>query len=272
MLPFPLQPGGARRTAGRLLLAAAMLLVLSAISVPVVGADPAPTLTARVVAVYPHDPDAFTQGLFFADGLLYEGTGHYGRSTLRAVDPASGRVLRQAALPADLFGEGITPWGDEIIQLTWRAGRILRWSRDGFEPLGELPLAGEGWGLTDDGRHWIVSDGSATLRFLDPSDGREVRRVQVRDGARPLRRINELEYIGGEVWANLWYRDVIVRIDPADGRVLGYVDLSDLWPAMERPGRSAVLNGIAYDPADGRLFVTGKYWPRLYQIEVVGAD
>lgn len=230
--------------------------------------DGAPTVPARVLAVYPHDPAAFTQGLAFADGLLYEGTGLYGRSTLRAVEPASGRVLRRVALPASLFGEGITLWQGQVIQLTWRAGRILRWTMGGFEPAGELRLQGEGWGLTADGRHWIVSDGSAWLYFLDPADGRELRRVQVLDGGRPLARLNELEYVDGEVWANIWHQDLIARIDPSRGRVLGYLDLSQLWPMAQRPSREAVLNGIAHDPATGTVYVTGKLWPHLFRIAV----
>ena len=262
--------GSARRRVAGLLIP--VLLAASAaagLGATLAAGDAAPTRSARVLSVHPHDPDAFTQGLVFAGGLLYEGTGRYGHSTLRTVDPASGRVLRQVALSSRLFGEGITLWRDEVIQLTWRAGRILRWSRDGFAPRGELALAGEGWGLTDDGRRWIVSDGSEWLRFLDPADGRELGRVRVHDGGRPLRQLNELEYIDGEVWANIWHRELIARIDPADGRVLGYVDLSALWPAAERPHREAVLNGIAHDPATGDIFVTGKNWPHLFRIAVV---
>lgn len=251
-----------------LVLAAALCALLLPPSDRSAASEAPKTAKARVVAVYPHDPDAFTQGLVFADGLLYESTGRYGASTLRVVDPSSGQVRRVAALPDHLFGEGITLWGEEIVQLTWRAGYILRWGRHSFEPLGDLPLAGEGWGLTDDGVHWIVSDGSDMLRFLDPADGHEVRRVRVRDNGRPVERLNELEYIDGEVWANIWYRDKVARIDPDSGRVLGYLDLSTLWPRQERP-RQAVLNGLAYDEVTGAIYVTGKLWPRLFQIEIL---
>ncbi|KAA6182845.1 glutaminyl-peptide cyclotransferase [Thiohalocapsa marina] len=228
---------------------------------------PAPVQGYRVVASYPHDPSAFTQGLAFHDGALYESTGLYGRSTLRRVELASGRVLQQVALPDTMFGEGITVWRDEIVQLTWRAHRGLRFDRASLRQSGEFHLPGEGWGLTHDGRRWIVSDGTADLRFLDPQTQREVRRVQVQDAGRPLRRLNELEFIDGEVWANIWHDDRLVRISPADGRVLGYVDLQGLRPEGLRRHREAVLNGIAYDVDRGRLLVTGKYWPWLYHIE-----
>jgi glutamine cyclotransferase len=223
------------------------------------------------------------------DGALYESTGGYGASSLRRVDLTTGRVIQQRALPDRLFGEGLTVWGGELVQLTWRAGRVLRYERSTFSPLSELPLAGEGWGLTHDGTHWIVSDGSAALRFLDPVSGAEVRRVEARDGAQVVSRLNELELVPvpvkpvmagaepnevvstrEEIWANIWHQDRLVRIDPADGRVLGYVDLTGLWPRSERPHREAVLNGIAYDSKQSRLLVTGKHWPRLYWIAVPG--
>jgi glutaminyl-peptide cyclotransferase len=229
-------------------------------SVPVAG--------FRVVAMFPHDPGAFTQGLVFDAGTLFEGTGKYGRSTLRRVDLESGEVLQETALPRELFGEGITVWRDEIVQLSWRAHRGLRYDRATLERVGEFHLPGEGWGITHDGRHWIISDGTDILRFLDPDSATEVRRIKVRDGLRPVTRLNELEYIDGEVWANIWYEDRLVRISPEDGAVLGYVDLSGLWPAERRRATEAVLNGIAYDASAERLFVTGKYWPWLYEIEV----
>jgi glutamine cyclotransferase len=223
----------------------------------------------RVINSYPHDPKAFTQGLAFDAGELLEGTGRHGLSTLRLVDLESGRVERQVALPDRLFGEGITVWQDEIVQLTWRSQLGLRFDRSTFALIGRFHLTGEGWGITHDGRKWIVSDGTDTLRFLDPATQQEVGRVRVRDGSRAVTRLNELEFIDGEVWANIWYEDRLVRISPADGRVLGYVDLTGLLPLGERPDAQAVLNGIAYDAAGGRLFVTGKHWPRLFQIEVV---
>jgi glutamine cyclotransferase len=246
-----------------------------------VAAD-VPVHAFRVVASWPHDARAFTQGLVVADGVLYESTGGYGRSTLRRVDLESGEVVQERSLPARLFGEGLTAWRGELVQLTWRAGTGLRYDRQTFAPLGEFAVQGEGWGLTHDGRHWIVSDGSATLRFLEPGTGIERRRVRVRDGRRLVRHLNELEMVpvgrgassaeGGrvELWANVWHSDRLVRIDPEDGDVLGYVDLAGLWPRKQRPHREAVLNGIAYDADRGRLLVTGKLWPRLYWIAVPG--
>lgn len=259
---------------GRHALASALVLAIAvagALMVAVVGgaAPMVPVYGYRVIASYPHDPTAFTQGLVFDAGELFEGTGGHGHSTLRLVDLASGRVEREAALPERLFGEGITVWQDEIVQLTWRSQLGLRVDRTTFAPIGEFHLPGEGWGITHDGRHWIISDGSDTLRFLDPATQQEVRRVRVRDGLRAVTRLNELELIDGEVWANIWYDDRLVRISPVDGKVLGYVDLTGLLPRGSRPHAQAVLNGIAYDAAGARLFVTGKHWPRLFQIEVV---
>nr|WP_207190993.1 glutaminyl-peptide cyclotransferase [Halochromatium salexigens] len=231
----------------------------------------APVASARVIARYPHNPDAFTQGLVLADGVLYESTGGYGDSSLRRVDLETGRVLERVDLPARWFGEGITEWRDELIQLTWRAGVGVRYARATLEPRARFAIQGEGWGLTHDGRQWIMSDGSAELRFLDPVDGREQRRVRVMDGDQPVRHLNELEFIDGEVWANVWYRDHLVRIDPADGRVLGYVDLSHLWPDDRQRRHEQVLNGIAVERETGHLLVTGKRWPWLFRIEVTEA-
>jgi len=232
----------------------------------------APVAGFRVVASYPHDAKAFTQGLAFDDGDLFEGTGLYGQSTLRQVDLQTGKVQRQVKFPPRIFGEGITVWEGEIVQLTWRAHLGLRFDRASFELSSEFHLPGQGWGITHDDRHWIISDGTDTLRFIDPATEREVRRVQVRDGAQAIRQLNELEFVEGEVWANIWHDDRLVRISPLDGSVLGYVDLSALWPRAERPSREAVLNGIAYDETGRRLFVTGKNWPRIYQIELVKGD
>lgn len=266
-----------------------LLAVLMTAAGAAAADDRLPVHGFRVVASWPHDPAAFTQGLIWTHGELYESTGGYGRSSLRRVELATGRVAQQRQLDDALFGEGLTAWGDTLVQLTWRAGRVLRYDRASFEPLDELALTGEGWGLTHDGEHWIVSDGSASLRFLDPATGAEVRRVRVRANGRPVRRLNELELLSvrraeaaqpaapdglapvhDEIWANIWHQDRLARIDPADGRVLGYVDLTGLWPQHERPHSEAVLNGIAFDAERRRLLVTGKHWPRLYWITVPG--
>jgi len=245
----------------------ATLAVTAAASPPqTIGAS---VQRVRILERFPHDPEAFTQGLAYDAGQLYESTGTYGQSTLRRVDLQTGRVEQLRRLPDRLFGEGIVVWGERIVQLTWRAGIGLIYGRDSFEPLARFDYSGEGWGITTDDHAWIISDGSHQLRFIDPRDQRELRRISVHDGVKILRQLNELEYIDGEVWANVWYQDYIVRIDPADGTVLGYLDLSDLWPDGQPRAREAVLNGIAWDVAGRRLFVTGKYWPTLFQIEPV---
>ncbi|MBK1725018.1 glutamine cyclotransferase [Thiocystis violacea] len=223
----------------------------------------------RVVASYPHDPEAFTQGLAIADGQLYEGTGNYGASVVRRVEVTSGRALQESRLPPDVFGEGITLWGDTLVQLTWREHRGFVYARSSLNRERSFEVTGEGWGLTHDGRHWIASDGTEVLRFLDPETQRVVRRLRVLDEGRPLRYLNELEYIQGQIWANIWHNDLIARIDPETGEVLSYVDLSGLRPGIDSRTSQQVLNGIAYDANADRLFVTGKNWPRLYQIQVL---
>jgi len=221
------------------------------------------------VNAYPHDPRAFCQGLVIHDGVLYEGTGQYGSSALREVDLKTGRVIKQFTLDRQFFGEGITLMGDSLYQLTWRARQAFVFDRETFEYQKTFRYRGEGWGLTHDGTHLIMSDGTSTLRFLDPQTFKEVRRVSVRNGRRRIDQLNELEYVDGEIYANIWKSDVIARISPADGRILGWIDLTPLWPARQRPDPEAVLNGIAWDAENNRLFVTGKHWPRLYEIRVV---
>jgi glutamine cyclotransferase len=221
----------------------------------------------KVVAAYPHDPAAFTQGLAFEAGQLYEGTGQYGASTIRRVDLASGRPEKQRSLGPRYFGEGIAILNGLLYQLTWQNGVVVVYDLDTFEVLRTIEYAGEGWGLTHDGKELIMSDGSATIRFRDPQTFAVTREIAVTHDGAPLTRLNELEYVEGEIWANIWYDDRIARISPADGRVLGFIDLAQLYPANAR-GSEAVLNGIAYDAAAKRLFVTGKNWPQLYEIEL----
>ncbi|NEX21860.1 glutaminyl-peptide cyclotransferase [Thiorhodococcus mannitoliphagus] len=223
----------------------------------------------RVVASYPHDPQAFTQGLAIHMGQLYEGTGSYGKSVVRRVDLTTGRSLRETQLAPEFFGEGITLWDDKLIQLTWRNHQGFIYARETFAREHSFTLAWEGWGLTHDGRQWIASDGTEVLRFLDPQTQRVVRRLRVMDEDRPLRYLNELEYIDGQVWANIWHNDLIARIDPESGQVVSYVDLSGLYPEQHSRKHEQVLNGIAYDADANRLFVTGKNWPRLYEIQVL---
>lgn len=251
----------------------ASLALLGALGLPtcIEGPPPqaAPTYTYRVVNAYPHDPEAFTQGLTFEDGFLYEGTGRYGHSSLRKVALATGEVLQIHELADTFFGEGITIYGDTIIQLTWRANTGFVYDKATLEVLRQFLYPAEGWGLTTDGQHLIISDGTATLRFLDPETFQETDRLQVRDRGRPVTRLNELEYVQGEVYANVWKTDRIARIDPTTGRVTGWVDLDGLLDGSAKPD---VLNGIAYDAANDRLFVTGKLWPKLFEIELVEAE
>jgi glutaminyl-peptide cyclotransferase len=230
---------------------------------------PAPAVAGfKVVAVYPHDPNAFTQGLAIAGGQLYEGTGLYGQSSIRKVDLASGRVEKQRSIPSMYFGEGIAILDGRLYELTWQSGIGIVYDLASFNMQRTFRYAGEGWGLTEDGHQLILSDGTAQIRFLDPETFAVVREIDVRDHGEPVTRLNELEYVDGEIWSNVWYDDRIARISPASGEVLGWIDLSALYPKNARSSE-AVLNGIAYDAAGKRLFVTGKNWPQLYEIEVV---
>jgi glutamine cyclotransferase len=222
----------------------------------------------KVVAVYPHDPNAFTQGLAIAGGQLYEGTGLYGQSTIRKVDLTTGRVEKQRPINTMYFGEGIAILDGRLYQLTWQNGIGIVYDLATFSQQRTFQYAGEGWGLTQDGKQLILSDGSAKLRFLDPQTFATVREIDVRDHGQPVTKLNELEYVDGEIWSNVWYDDRIARISPATGEVLGWIDLAALYPKSARSSE-AVLNGIAYDAAAKRLFVTGKNWPQLYEIEIV---
>ncbi|MFC2033818.1 glutaminyl-peptide cyclotransferase [Chloroflexota bacterium] len=229
----------------------------------------APVYTYRVVNTYPHDRDAFTQGLVFDNGVLYEGTGLKGSSSIRKVDLETGEVLQIYKLPADYFGEGITIYKGMIIQLTWKSGTGFIYDRDSFELLREFPYSTEGWGITYDGDHLIMSDGSAVLYFLDPETLNTVDSIEVRDKNTLINRINELEYINGKIYANLWKTDKIAIIDPDKGSVTGWIDLNGLLNTQHYNGTADVLNGIAYDEENKRLFVTGKLWPFLFEIELI---
>ena len=264
------QPPNAPARRWRWLQLAILLVGLVGIGVWASGRDTPPrTYDVHVVKEYPHDPKAYSQGLIFVDGTLYEGTGKYRESTLRRVDLNTGRVQQQIALSNSVFGEGITAWDDTIIQLTWKANVGMVYDRQTFQLRRKFRYSGEGWGITHDGRNLIVSDGTSSLRFIDPKTFRVVRRLTVSSGGNRVRHLNELEFVEGEILANVWYKDYIVRISPSTGEVTGYIDLSRLWPQHQRPDREAVLNGIAYDEVGKRLFVTGKNWPRLYEIRLV---
>lgn len=230
--------------------------------------DPIETFT--IVHPYPHDPNAFTQGLVYLDGHLYESTGLNGRSSLRMVDLTTGNVLQKHDLPPQDFGEGLTDWGSTLIQLTWTSHLAVVYDRFSFSILRTFSYQGEGWGLTHDATQLIMSDGTPYLRFLDPMSFRVTRRLRVVDETgKAVENLNELEYIRGEIYANVWQTDQIVRISPRSGKILGRIDLSGIIDKRELRGEGAVLNGIAYDSAHDRLFVTGKLWPKLFEIKVV---
>jgi len=222
----------------------------------------------KLVASYPHDATAFTEGLFFHDGALYESTGLEGQSDIRKVALKSGKVVQRRTIDARYFGEGIVNWKDRIISLTWRHRQGFVWSLADFAPVSTFRYEGEGWGMTQDGRSLIMSDGSAQLRFLDPDTQAEQRRITVTWNGRAVERLNELEYIRGEIWANIWYDTKIARIDPATGAVIDWVDIAPLRKAAGVRDSEAVANGIAYDAARDRVFITGKNWPRLFEIKV----
>ena len=241
---------------------------------PLLGAQSkpskAPVSGYRIVKTYPHDRSAFTQGLQFVDGVLYEGTGQNGQSGIRKVKLETGEILQQQPLDSKYFGEGITVFGDTIVQLTWQSEIGFVYDKATFKQIKSFTYQGEGWGLTHDGSRLIMSDGDArgALRFLDPKTLKETGRVIVKDNGLPVKNLNELEFVKGEILANIWQTPRIARISLKTGEVTGWIDLTGLLNPNEAAGAD-VLNGIAYDAAGDRLFVTGKYWPKLFEIKIV---
>ncbi|MGE4323604.1 MAG: glutaminyl-peptide cyclotransferase [Sphingobium sp.] len=242
---------------------AAVLILVAALATPA-SADTPWTL----VKTYRHDPGAFTQGLFFHDGALYESTGLTGRSEIRKVSLKTGKVLQRRAIGEAYFGEGIVNWGDRLISLTWQHRKGFIWDINSLKPISSFSYEGEGWGLTQDGISLIMSDGSAQLRFLDPDTFVERRRITVSWNGTTVDRLNELEYVRGEIWANIWYDTKIARIDPASGAVVDWIDITPLHKAAGVKSSESVANGIAYDASRDRLFVTGKNWPKMFEIRV----
>ncbi|MFH1313839.1 MAG: glutaminyl-peptide cyclotransferase [Candidatus Eisenbacteria bacterium] len=228
-----------------------------------------PVYTYKLVNTYPHDPDAFTQGLVFENGFLYEGTGIEGESTLRKVELETGAVLKMYELPDHLFGEGITIFGDRIVQLTYTSRVGFVYDKATFELLREFSYPTQGWGITHDGTHLIMSDGTSELHLLDPESLEEVSTIRVHAGGIPVEGLNELEYVRGEVFANVRPTQRIARISPSTGDVTGWIDLKWLQSAQDPKGKWGVLNGIAYDGQNDRLFVTGKHWPRIFEIDLI---
>ncbi len=233
--------------------------------------DTSRTCTYKIVNTFPHDREAFTQGLAFEDGVLYEGTGRNGRSELRKIELETGNVLQTRKLPDEFFGEGITVYGDNIIQLTYLSKIGFVYKKDTFELLREFNYPTAGWGITNDGKHLIMSDGTLKLYFLDPKTFEQVRQIEVYDRGVSVWGLNELEYVEGQIYANVWPTERIARIEPDTGRVLGWIDMKGLLTQQDYNRQIDVLNGIAYDKKNGRLFVTGKFWPKLFEIKLIPA-
>ncbi len=249
---------------------AVLLLIAGAAALP--WRSGVPTETVRIVRQFPHDPAAFSQGLVIVNGQLYESTGQYKQSSLRKVDLTTGQVQQIVPLSDEYFAEGITVLGNRLYQVTWKERLAIVYELPDLRPIASFRYDGQGWGLTNDGRELILSDGSSKLRFLNPETFAETRSVTVTEGIRRIDKLNELEYVNGEVWANIWYSDRIARISPKTGEILGWINAGSLWPASRRPSREHVLNGIAYDASTKRLFLTGKNWPNLFEVEVVPSN
>jgi glutamine cyclotransferase len=229
----------------------------------------APVDGYRVVATYPHSTASYTEGFFYLDGVFYEGTGMVGRSAVMVVDPATGNVRQRHDLPAPYFGEGIVDWGPDIFEWTWQSHVCFVYDRFSMRVVNQFRYAGEGWGMTRTQTELITSDGTAVLRFRDPATFKETRQIVVKDDGRIIDRLNELEFIRGEIYANVWHSDRIARISPKDGHVVSWIDLTGLLPADKMVDAESVLNGIAYDAQHDRIFVTGKQWPTIFEIKVV---
>jgi glutamine cyclotransferase len=235
---------------------------------PASQASGVPEYTYEIVHTYPHDPTAYTQGLLYLNGVLYEGTGLEGHSSVRKVKLETGEVLQRHEIAPEYFGEGIINWKDRLIEITWKAERGFIYDLATFAVRGQFEYPGEGWGLTHDGKRIIMSDGTPQLRFWDPETLKETGRIMVTDEGQPVSQLNELEWVKGEVYANIYQTDRIARIDPATGKVVGWIDLTGILRPADRSSETDVLNGIAYDASGNRLFVTGKLWPKLFEIRL----
>ncbi len=243
-----------------------MLLLLATVSIRCVAA---PIYTYKVVATYPHSTSSYTEGFFYLNGLFYESTGLEGHSEVLAITPTTGKPVQRIDLAPNYFGEGIVDWGPNILGWTWQTHAGFIYDRFSFRVVGQFKYDGEGWGMTRTDSEIITSDGTSTLRFRNPSTFQETRHIVVKDGTRVIDQLNELEMVKGEIYANVWHSDRIARISPKDGRVLGWIDLTGLLPDDQRVNSESVLNGIAYDAKGDRLFVTGKQWPKVFEIKVV---
>ena len=229
----------------------------------------APVDRYKVVARFTHSTENYTEGFFYLDGMFYEGTGRAGRSAVMAVDPKTGKASMRRDLPPEYFGEGIVDWGPYVLEWTWKSHICLVYDRLTFQPVTQFTYTGEGWGMTHNATELISSDGTATLRFRDPNTFQETHHIVVKDGNKVIDNLNELEFVKGEIYANIWHSDRIARISPQDGHVIAWIDLTGLLPSDQKIDSEAVLNGIAYDSQHDRLFVTGKEWPTIFEIKIV---
>jgi glutamine cyclotransferase len=244
-------------------------LVLGSTLLPIGSAATAPVFSYKIVAKFPHSTESYTEGFFYLDGLFYEGTGIAGHSALMAIQPETGKVLQKVDLPEQYFGEGIVDWGPNVYEWTWQSHICFVYDRFSLRMIKQFSYAGEGWGMTRTAREIITSDGTATLRFRDPATFKETHHLVVTDGGKPIKQLNELEYIKGEIYANIWHSDHIARISPRNGHVIAWIDLTGLLPESQKINDESVLNGIAYDEKHDRLFVTGKQWPTVFEIRIV---
>ena len=251
-------------------LLAATTLVAPVATAAAVSAKPIPVYGVQVVKSTPHDINAFTEGFFYLNGYFYESTGLDGHSTVRKVKIETGQVVQRATLPPDMFGEGIAPWHGRLVGLTWKAQKGYVLDLDSFDTKGEFGYPGEGWGLTHDDTEIVMSDGTPDIRFLNPDTLIETHRIHVTAQGKPVDQLNELEWVDGEIYANIWQTDRIARIDPKTGEVVGWVDCRNLLSMKDFiPEHTDVLNGIAYDPATKRLWLTGKFWPKVFEVKLI---
>ena len=245
------------------------VLLLGALLLQAACAFAAPVLGYKVVAKLPHSTESYTEGFFYLNGMFYEGTGRKGHSEVLVTQPETGKVLQRLELPAQYFGEGIIDWGPNLYEWTWQSHIGFSYDRFSLRKISQFTYDGEGWGMTRTAKQIITSDGTSTLRFRDPATFKEVRHIVVKDGKEPVEELNELEYMKGEIYANVWHTDRIARISPQDGHVIAWIDLTGILPDDQRVDAESVLNGIAYDALHDRLFVTGKQWPAIFEIKVV---
>jgi glutamine cyclotransferase len=246
-----------------------LVIAVTLMMAPTIGGAAAPVYGYKVVAVYPHSTTSYTEGFFYLNGLFYEGTGLKGHSQVRVYEPKTGTVKQSVDIPAQFFGEGIVDWGPNLYEWTWQTNVGFVRDRATLKVLRQFTYSGEGWGMTRTDREFITSDGSSTLVFRDPISFKETRRIVVKDAGTEIKQLNELEFVKGEIYANVWHSNRIARISPKDGHILGWIDLTGILSPMFTLDSEAVLNGIAYDAQNDRLFVTGKQWPSIFEVKLI---